>query len=235
MSTRIVSPRELEEIYSKYNADVDNTDIPNLVSLVQVELGKYKGVVEDFFTGKADEIRFIYKSIRDNQFPYNRIFSSDSNKARHLYLEYYEGLKEYLTKLIDVKPSDELDMNKVTLAIGRVAVRDQEFISSIYAEDKNPSEEMDINSAMKNIEVLIDVYDGTDSMIADLKSYVDQSSSSVSDEAISSGLKLFANSIRHFHKDMIKEILECYEKIHQSIQKRTPVSGEVKVERYQIF
>lgn len=231
------SPEDLEKIYAKYAADVETTDISNLVTLVQVELGKYKDTVTGFFTDKADEIRFIYKSIRENSFPYNKIMAADSNKARHLYLEYFEGLQQYIQKLLDLKSTDEIDKEKLENSLIQISQRDHEFVDSLYQQERNPEEEMDIDSGMKNIEVLIDVYNSADQLSDALKKYVfmvDDADPEYVKQMVS-GLKIMANSIRHFHKDIIKEILECYEKIHNSIQKRTPAMGEKVIETYQLF
>lgn len=232
-----ISPQALEEIYAEYSPRIEQADPSNLVTIVETEFTQYKNAVTTFFTDKADEIRSIYKSIRENAMPYNKISSADSNKARHIYMEYYDGLKEYLTKLLDIKGTDEVDSNVLAGGITKVKTRDHEFIDSIYGAEKNPPEEMDLNSAMMNIEVLIDLYNNADFMIGDLKKFVSMHANAEATyaEQMASGLKLLAHSIRHFHKDMIKEILECYDKIHNSIQNRTPVGGEKIVEKYQLF
>lgn len=228
---------ELEELFEASCNGIDKNNVSDLNVIVQNELTRYKNVVTNFFTDKADEIRFIYKSIRENAFPYNRIIASDSNQARHLYLEYFEGLKEYIDKLLDLKATDEMNIEKLGSSISQICTRDHDFVASIYAEEKNPKESMDINSAMKNVEVLIDVYNDSDMIRDTMNSYITKlnSADTTYSEQMAVGLKMMAKSILHFHKNIIKEILECYEQIHNSIQNRTPAMGEKVIETYQLF
>lgn len=60
--------KELEELFEASCNGIDKNNVTDLNVIVQNELTRYKNVVTDFFTDKADEIRFIYKSIRENSF-----------------------------------------------------------------------------------------------------------------------------------------------------------------------
>lgn len=232
------SQNELEEIYNSNNSKVDACDPSSLVTLVRDEFSQYKNTVASFFTDKANEIRFIYDSIRSNAFPYNRMMLADSNKAMHLYLEYFEGMQKYLDRVFNLKSTDEVDSAKLSVNITSMIARDHDFVDSIYSEETNPKEENDLNSAMLNVEVLIDVYNGADAYYHLLGTYADKLASVdplYKDQCILA-MKLMAHSVRHFHKDIIKEILGCYDIIHDSIQRRTPVGGEPKpVDPYQVF
>lgn len=229
--------RALEEIRDNGFAQLNSAQGSGIVEAVRTTLNAYKKLVASFFTDKADEIHFIYTSIKNNAFPYNKVETTDCNTARHNYNEYLEGFQTYIDRLMDLETSDEVDHNRLNQSLKDVADRDANFILKLMNSETNPKEPTDINGAMKNVEVLIDLYHQMDNLCNMLAKYSIRLSSvdpGYRNEMVS-GLVLMAKSIIHFHHVIIFEILDCYDAIHNSIQKRTPVNGEKKVEEYQIF
>ena len=229
--------RTLEEIRANGCHLIDEGSYTNIVGAVRKTFAAYKEIVANFFTDKADEIHFIYTSIKENSYPYNSVETTDCNAARHNYNEYLEGFREYINRLMDLKAGDEVDHSKLAESLNSVKTRDSDFIQGLLNSDSNPKERTNINGAMKNVEVLIDVYNQMDGICDNLAQYtirLDPVDPAYKNEMIS-GIVLMAKSIMHFHYIIICEILKCYHDIHNSIQVRTSVHGEQKVEEYQIF
>ena len=202
------------------------------------EIGKYSVAIQTFFTGKEDEIKFIYKSIRENSFPYNRVKCYDINSALIQYKDYFAGLVEFINKIIDLRDTDNIDPSAIQSTIAKINNRDKEFICDIICGSKNELEEMDINDAMKNVETLIDInstFDDYKNMVSNSCNIVDKNNCTKYANEIKAGLRVFITSIACFNSKAISEVIKTYDKIHQSIQSRTPVKGVVEIPKYQMF
>lgn len=225
-------------MYSTFAESTCNMSSADFSCEMTKELNNYSTAIKDFFTGKEEEIKYIYKSIRENKFPYNKVSCYDINSALHQYMEYYPGLVEFINKLIDLKDSDNIDPSSVQSTIANVNNRDKEFICSIVCGEKNELEEMGINDAMKNVESLIDIYNS----LSDYKKMVENACRTVDNNncgkycnEIKQGLKVLVTSITCFNSKVISEVVKTYDKIHQSIQERTPVKPPVETPKYQMF
>ena len=216
--------------YDQICGRLSENDCNDLVSLLREYFDGCKATVLSFFVEKKEEISNIYKAIRENAYPYNRISACDVNTMMHEYSEYCEGMAEFISRLMELQNSDGVDVNAIANKLTSVTDKDVAFINGLGSE----VEVIDIDSAMKNVEVLIDVYSNFNnylSIVERLNNMMDDEYSIQKKE----GLKLIVESICRYHKEVIKKILVCYDDITSSIQTRTPVSGTKTVDRYQMF
>ena len=112
------------------------------------------------------------------------------------------------------------------------------FIESIFGGEKNPSTEMSIDDAMKNIEVLIDIHDNFEKFIKLGKEFCSSYEQTVNDhykEEMIAGLRVFFKSVDHYNKKCVEGITKTYQDIITSMEKRTPAKVETTVPTYQIF
>ena len=145
--------------------------------------------------------------------------------------------KEYADKYTSLREGDNIDKDAISNMTNRVSERDTEFIDSIFGGEKNPEAEADIDTAIKNIETLIDI-DGDFSKFISISNEicnkVISANTGTYTDAVDEGLKVFFKSISYYNFKCIKEIFETFEKIEESIQTRTPAIDK-EVPQYQIF
>ena len=227
----------LKKLIALHNETTSKFQSGKCPDIVIDEFNNFSNLIKEFFVGKEEQIKNIYNIIRNNSLPYNRIKIVDVNMARHLYNEYLEGLKEYADKYTSLREGDNIDKEAISNMTNRVSERDTEFIDSIFGGEKNPEAEADIDTAIKNVETLIDI-DGDFSKFISISNeicnkVISANTGSYTD-AIDEGLKVFFKSISYYNFKCIKEIFETFEKIEESIQTRTPAIDK-EVPQYQIF
>lgn len=232
----------IDEITNSYNtfneSTTNNLNSSEFCQEMSNELTRYSEAIKNFFTGKETEIKFIYKSIRENSFPYNKVKCYDINSAIHQYMEYYPGLVEFINKLIDLRDTDTVDPSSAQSTIAQVNNRDKEFICSIVNGDKNELEEVSINDAMKNVESLIEINNSLNDfkkMVESTCRIIDNNHCDKYQNEIKQGLRVFVTSIACFNSKVISEVANTYDKIHQSIQQRVPVNPPAETPTYQMF
>ena len=220
----------LQALHAENTARINNASNGEILSILDDEISTYKKIVTDFFVEKKDELAHIYKSINTRAFPYNRIVCEDINTTRFEYGEYCEGMIAFVNKLLELYDGVSVNPELVNTSLGNISQRDQEFINS-----SRPQEEMDINNAMKNIEVLIDIYDDFTDFHNRVATMTEQIGKDQYSGLKETGVKILVNSIRAYNNHVIGSVLCCYDKIHESIQHRTPVSGDPETPQYALF
>ena len=221
------------------NIEIDSCDNAScMLSIIKKDFEKYKHEIGFFFYGKEKEIKSIYTAIKDNSFPYNKISAVDVNFATHAYADYLEGLIQFSHKMLSLRETDEIEQTKIESTIHAVAEKDNLFIESLFGGEKNPVKEMDIDTAMKNIECLINI-DNDFSHFCELgKTLCLVYEENMNDKykiVILEGLKVFFKSIIHYNQKCVESVLSTYKDIRTSMEKRTPAHGEVEVPKYQLF
>ena len=163
----------------------------------------------------------------------------DINFISSTYLEYFEGMIEFINKVVDLHDSDEVSNESISSTINKINERDSEFIESLFGGSRCSESSVDINTAMLNVEKLIDINEDF-SMFIDTVNKVSEcaqnNNSSKYKNEIILALNVLLKSIRLYNKKCISNILKTYDKITASIQVRTPTSGVLhKVPKYQMF
>ena len=227
------------ESKSNLNTEIDScTDAGCMLSVIKNDFDKYKNNIGSFFVGKENEIKSIYEAIRKKAFPYNKIVAIDVNFATHAYADYLEGLIQFCHKVLSLKETDEIDQTKIESTIHAIEEKDTLFVESLFGGDKNKAKEMDIDTAMKNVESLVDVYNDFShfSQLGEtLCAVYEENKNDKYNTVILEGLKVFFKSIRRYNAKCVEAILSTYKDIQKSMEHRTPVHGEIEVPKYQMF
>ena len=226
----------------KSSDDINNTKISDISSITDVlieDIKSYNNIISSFFVGKENEINKIYYSIKNKKFPFNKVDVLDINFISSTYLEYFEGMIEFINKVVDLHDSDEVSNESISSTINKINERDSEFIESIFGGCRCSESSVDINTAMLNVEKLIYINEDF-SMFVDTVNKVSEcaqnNNSSKYKNEIILALNVLLKSIRLYNKECISNILKTYDKITASIQVRTPASGVLhKVPKYQMF
>lgn len=196
-----------------------------------------KKFVKDFFVGKEDEILKIYDILKRQACPYNKIKFVDVNMASHLYSEYFDGLTKYVDKLISLNNDDEISTETVKASFEKIKKADEICFKNIFYGELNPEATVNIDTAMVNIETLIDINNNFSNFINLVNSMCNKIYKNKCDKyynSIVEGLGLFIFSICKYNFLSIIHILETWDKITDSIQTRTPVVEKITSE-YKIF
>ncbi len=228
---------ELENSFNSFAKKFSDEEIEKFTEYVTSEFNTYSGIIRNFFTGKEDEIKNIYYSIRTNKYPYNKIKSVDVVQSRHMYLEYSAGMTEYMLRMTDLKNTDNVNVNTLSDNIALIRERDELFILSIFGGDKNPPIDEDLNSSMKNIEVLIDTNSDFNVFKTNISNLVNKynSTDELYKSVVSKAVTVYVRSVRQYIYYCMKTILNCYMDIQDSLKSRTPVTPPKETPEYQMF
>lgn len=227
---------KVNALYGEICRELDSCEEPSLcMDIVKKEFYSFSEIIRTFFVGKESEIKYIYNSIREHKFPYNRISCIDVSVAKHMYSDYIVGMIEFINKLANLKDGDNISIDAVGKTIEKVIEKDEDFISSIFGGEKNKTQSMDIDSAMKNIEELIDVEGQLSEFEGYARSLSNLTFSNTYKPVAIKGFKIYFKSVLNYNSKCIEEILSCYDKIHKSIQNRTPAKGVIEKPEYQLF
>lgn len=226
----------------KSSDDINNTKITEISSITDVlieDIKTYNNIISSFFVGKENEIKQIYNSIKNKKFPFNKVSVLDINFVSNTYLEYFEGMIEFINKVVDLNDSDEVSNESISSTINKINERDSEFIESIFGGSRCSESSVDINTAMLNVEKLIDINEDFSMFINTVNKvceYAQNNNSSKYKNEIILALNVLLKSIRVYNRNCVSNILKTYDKITASIQVRTPASGVLhKVQKYQMF
>ena len=229
---------KVQVIYDEAIKELEScTDRNEFANIIKKSFYCLSEIIRTFFSGKQNEIKSIYKAIRFNKFPYNRVNSIDFTQLLPVYDEYLHGLIEFTEKFTKLDDDIDVDIFKIEEMIGKVTDRDAEFIHSLF-NGKIKVESMDLDNVMKNIEELITINDNFESIMNsanDIMSVICSKQSTKYDDIINKGIKVYFKSICYYNCKCIEEILKCYSRIHDSIQTRTPAGGVKEVPKYQLF
>lgn len=221
------------------NTGIDScATVDCMLSEMNNNFAKHKHEIDSFFAGKQDEIKSIYQAIRTKAFPYNKIVAIDVNFATHAYADYLEGLIQFCHKVLSVKETDEIDQTKIQSTIHAIEEKDMLFVESLFGGEKNEAKEMDIDTAMKNVESLIDIYNDFTHFSKLGETLCKAYEENINDKyknVILEGLKVFFKSVERYNAKCVDAVLSTYKDIQKSMEKRTPVHGEIKVPKYQMF
>lgn len=213
-------------------------DCFKFVEYTKQQIEAYKNIIQSFFVGKKSEIQKIYQVLKEKRLPYNKINFIDINLATHMYGEYFQGLVQFISKITDLRDTDEISEDKMISAIIHVETKDLEFRDSIIGGSRNEMSTVDLDNAMINIESLINIYNEFDEFQKCFDVLIQNIKNNNCEKyynTIRTGMRVFIMSIIHYISSSVDEILSTYEKIIKSMEHRTPASGEKKVPEFQLF
>lgn len=234
-----VNIQKLNVIHEELCGNIANeTDIESMFKLFEQETCIYFEIISSFFLGKKDEIKKIYDSLKNNMFPYNRISSIKLDVAMYDYSNYSNGMIEFIRRTTDLKDTDEVNKDSVRNTIDSVRSKNDDFVESIFDGRLNEVCDMDLDSAMKNVEILIDVEPTLSKYVnigKQIKSSILSNNSEKYKEEILDSMKIYTISILQFYYKCLIEIFNTYEKISTSMKSRTPAGGVKEIPKYQLF
>jgi hypothetical protein len=201
---------------------------------LQKELYSYSEIISSFFVGKENEIKEVYSIIRNNSHPYNKISVTDINLALHNYEDYFSGLTHFANLVCGLVDTDNQVEESISNRINSIKERDNEFVESLFENH----EMVTIDSAMSEVEVLVDIYRELDEFIQvckDVCNKVTTNDCKKYKTYISDAYGILVNSIHNYCTNCIKNILTIYSEIEDSIKVRESVKGSPIVPKYQIF
>ena len=227
--------------------DFSLVKMKNIENVLQIPLlmrdlfNAYSKEIRMFFNGKENRIREIYSAIRTDSFPYNKIESINCVEANATYDDYVKGLVIYVTKVLNLHDNDQIAADVIKRHLAKMTNRDDDFIHRLVMGDTNSGsciEPESINDAMKNVEMLIEIDKTFESYIttaSDLCNIASQNTSKNYQNECKDAVILYVTSVARFNCMIIEAIFDCYNKIDESLNTRTPVNGVPIKEELQVF
>lgn len=218
-----------ENIKNSIKADNEaNLNVKHQLEKFRLEyIPKFERFIPDFFSKnvEANNVRMIYRTIREQDFSNKTIECVDVYKASEIYQEYVHGMVDFLREIIDgantaFSVNEESKYNDL---INKATARDYEFIKSCFGGAVNPISEQSLKDAVRNVEMLIDFND----QLIVFKNTAETLRSSVSDvdaenEMLTRAINLYQNSVVRYCYFMISTIFESYRKIYSVITAPAP-------------
>ena len=195
-------------------------------------------LIDEYFIGKESQIHHIYTAIKDNSYPYNSVQAVDLPVIFAKYMEYYGGMKQFVDASLSVSDEDEMDAGMAAANCEKIISRDYQFIDDLFFSE-DVSEEMTINDAMKNVEMITELIDFEDKVVDKIncmKSTFNKSEKygEVNDDAVT----LYMQSTCFFIMLMVIKIVYTYHCVAVSMRSREPSpinKDSAKAPEYQIF
>ena len=201
----------------------------------------YSDEIRMFFNGKEGRIKEIYSAIRTDSFPYNKIESINCVEANATYDDYVKGLIIYVNKVLNLQDSDQIAADVIKKHLSKMTNRDDDFIHRLVTGETNNGsciEPESINDAMKNVEMLIEIDKTLESYITTASKLCNTAAQNTSENyqnECKDAVILYATSVARFNCMIIEAIFDCYNKIDESLNKRTPVNSKSITPELQVF
>ena len=186
----------------------------------------YEAVIQTFFggskvpeltglnTGKYALNEFYEKALDEDNIAEIKIQAVDLSKALSIYSEYLEGMTRFINDIKNVNINEGEDLSKYSDKFAIANEKDTQTIESLFGGSLNNKVEMTIESAISDVDFLVDFLPKMKEMYNNCKI----TSEAVSDveegnkkELISNCLSLMYNSVDNFCKSAIKNALVTYE------------------------
>lgn len=229
----------LENLQSKYQEFKGlETNVENLNSMLDF----YESCIPAFFfkgeNGEADNIKKIYKVVNESEdIQSKKILSIDINECGHIYMEYVDGMVQFINDIKNSTPNDTVNLETFQEKFDIAKSNDSLFIESLFNGDINKFTEMPVSEALVNVEYLIDFIP----QIKSLKSRCDTMQESVSDELpgfkndlLSYTMNMLFESVNNYCYNTLKTVFETYNDIYEAViaSESNPTSSEGA---YQLF
>ena len=224
---------ELLDTYEIIKDSIETDNDSNLNVKYQLEkfrleyIPKIERFIPDFFSKnvEADNVRMIYRTIREQEFPDKTINCVDVYKASEIYQEYVRGMIDFLHEIIECANTafSVNEENKYNDLITKATARDYEFIKSCFGGSMNPSTEQGLKDAVRNVEMLIDFNDQLTSFESTSDSMIESIAEVDADnELLIKAVNLYENSVIRYCYFMISTIFDSYSKIYSVITAPAP-------------
>lgn len=184
----------------------------------QNELTGIEKTLRVFISDVGYNIReVIYPALKSGRYNHNMVNVPDLNYILSVYMEYNDGMYEFVLKSISELLNSELDNEVIGAAynhIQQAVERDKTFISTIDESSDNT-----LSDAFKNVEVVVDVFETFDRLrakIADLGERV-PCDDVLRKKAIVAAFFLYVKSSIEFEKFMTTHIIQTYDLVINSI------------------
>jgi hypothetical protein len=190
-------------------------------------LANYASFIPDFFSknGDAENVRAMYRTLRENEFPGVTITCVDTYKASEIYNEYLHGMVDFLKEIVDCSNSvfSVHEEQKYADLLAKAKEKDYEFVKSCFGGNMNSPVDEDLRNAVKNVEMLIDF----DDQIYKFKTTAGNLTSSITDvdadtELLCDAVYLYIKSVVQYSYLMLTNVFDAYHKISQIITNQAP-------------
>ena len=226
---------KLENIHKDGITKRANSDtIKDIATVTENELSNYEKFIPDFFceNGNEENIRKIYKLLRDGDFTESKVDIVDLYTSRKIYSEYYEGMAEFVKDVISESTNltkESTNDKKYWENLEKAKVADSGFVKSIFGGEYNKRENVVLTEAVGNLEFLIDFIPKIGEM---KKSSSDLSERAlVEDDLTTESLRLLCDSVCNYCFESIKETMDTYDEIDRVINP----SEERTVYKFKLF
>lgn len=188
------------------------------VIAAQNELNGIEKTLREFISNAGRNIKsVIYPALKSGDYSKNMVNVIDLDYIIATYMEYNEGMYEFVIKTISELLS-EVDASVISNAYNHIKTaveRDKAFISSISEVG-----EYNIAEAFKNTEAVVDVFELLDQIRSKLSDIWDRIPCENVDRkrALIATFYLYANSSIEFARYVANGIMDSYEKVIRSIE-----------------
>lgn len=213
---------KLIRIFEKYE-NIDNINsIDQINNRLCEEFEEFKSIIPDFFSknGEANNIKRIYKLISTTNIAHKYISCIDTINAMMKYNEYYRGMNDFIEEItIACNMNKDINNNHYNELLNQAEDKDKKFIESVLGGELNPKQDMELEEAIRCIEVLIDFLPQISSIqkkSIDIINNIDNKETN-SNPILIGSIKLLYKSVSYYCYKMIVSIFEIYDDINNKI------------------
>lgn len=207
-----------EQVYKTSN------DIKTICQEALKELDCYINIIPDFFSYKNEAIKIkeLYKKLKELDYARNKVISCvNIDCAGYLYKEYFDGMYSFIDRFFKEVSSNSENVSLMEKQLQTAIQGDPLFIDSLFGGKNNEPVEVELTTAIKNVEYLVDFLDllkGMKQMVADVCNRASELSTY---EHCVTVVKLIVTSVCTFSNLTISGIMDIYDSIQCSIDNKT--------------
>lgn len=166
-------------------------------------------ILDEYFIGKEDQIHNIYNAIREGNYSNNLVSCIDLPVVFAKYMEYYAGMVDFVKAAMSVNDEDDMNLSVAEMRLDNILEKDNSFVDKLFFSEDS-GEEMSINDAMKNVEMISDLIDFEGKANTQIGELMSMPMSKTYASVNKSGIGLYMQSVCTFVMDMVIKIAYTY-------------------------
>lgn len=183
----------------------------------------YESFIPEFFskTGEADNIRKMYKDIRNDKNELKTVEYIPVVESATLYTEYIDGMVKFINEIKETAITENVaDLDAFSTKFNNAKQNDSAFIESLFNGRLTEKRDVALTEAVSNVEFVIDFISNIGEMKSrceEIKESVDSSNDAIKTELLVNCYNMMCESVNNYCCNMLKAVIDTYQNINKSL------------------
>lgn len=190
----------------------------------------YESFIPEFFskTGEADNIRKMYKDIKDEKNELKTVEYIPVVESATLYNEYIDGMVKFINEIKETAITENVaDLDAFSTKFNNAKQNDSAFIESLFNGRLTEKRDVVLTEAVSNVEFVIDFVTNIEEMknrCNEIKESVNSSDKNLKTELLENCCNMMCESVNNYCCNMLKTVIDTYQNINKSLYSESTIS-----------